>query len=57
MPGEAANKPVRIVFGERAERTDLITDAKLPNYTAAVQGSFQFFRCFIIHFLHKINIR
>ncbi len=37
-------KPVRIAFDKASERIDLLTGAKLPDYTAAQRGSIQFHR-------------
>ena len=35
--------PVRIEFERKSERIDIMTGKKLPDYTLAQQGSFQFF--------------
>ena len=35
--------PVRIAFDNDSERTDIVTGRKLPNYTQAQRGSFQFY--------------
>ncbi len=35
--------PVKVAFDEKSERIDLVTGKKLPNYTLAKRGSFQFF--------------
>ena len=37
------DKTVTIAFDEKSSRTDLITNEKLPNYSQAQRGSFQFF--------------
>jgi hypothetical protein len=37
------SNPVRIGFEKRSDRIDIMTGKELPDYTRALQGSFQFF--------------